>query len=150
MSKELIGLIYKFLVENDSTCAEIFKRGFNPDTTSVDNLPPLENIVEQFINSRKKNLKNANKSSSEAAVNYEEEKIMEIAQKNPSDFLEHIVKKRIEKTENGSSTETDSSEDMPTTLSSSSEENIVSAKKRRKLNSGTKKNEWATNKKSKK
>lgn len=151
MSKELIALIYNFLVQNDGTCAEIFKRGFNPDPTSVDNLPPLEEIVEQFKNSSKRNLKKATKSLSEDGA-ADSKKIMEIAQQNPSHFLEHIVKKRIEKTEKESSTETDSSEDVPTppSSSSSSEETVMSAKKRRKMNSGSQKKLWSANKKSKK
>lgn len=150
MSKELIALVHNFLVKNDGACAEIFKRGFNPDPSLVGNLPPLEEIVEQFINSTKKNLKRSMKSSSEDGPGHHDaKKIMAIAQKDPSNFLEHIVKKRIEKQEKSLSTDTDSSEEMPTS-SSSSEEIVVSARKRRKLNSGCKKKVWSTAKKSKK
>lgn len=152
MSKELIALVYNFLVEKDATCAEIFKRGFEPDITCAQNLPPLEEIGNHFINSKKNNIKKKPLPEDDAVVAASDaRKIMEIAQKNPSNFLEHIIKKRDGKNEERWSSSDSDTDDLPEerhSSTSSSEDIVVSAKKRRKLNSGANRKVW-TNKKEK-
>lgn len=130
MSKQTIALIYNFLEEKDSVCAEIFKRGFQPDSSSIVNFPPLDNIIQQFIKSTKKNEKKVDSSVEGEAES--EKKIMEIAQQNPSKFLEQIVQKRKEAV-TSSESECDQSK---TESESESDEKHFSAQKRQKIDSG--------------
>lgn len=136
MSKESVALIYKFLTENDGTCAEIFKRGFNPDVSCVENLPSLDEIVQNHIKSKNKEQQPPLQNPLDESL--KSSKIMAIAQKNPSEFLERIVKKRVDDVESDTSSETDTTK----TSSSDSEVEIVSAKKRRRLGTNSKKNIW--------
>lgn len=144
MSKELVALVFKFLSEKDGTCAEIFKRGFEPDLECIENWPSLAEIVDKFVQSKKIAEKPPAEERSHAS--HEDKIIMAVAQKNPSDFLERIVQKRIDK-KNDSDTEsqTDESSEKETTSNSDSEDEIVeSAHKRRKMNNSTKRNIWST------
>lgn len=142
MSKELVALIYKFLADNDGTCAEIFKRGFNPDVSCVEGLPSLDEIVQKSIKSKQKGQQPAlDNQLNESPKSLE---IMAIAQKNPSEFLERIVKKRVGAEDSDTDSQTDSPKSK--TTSSDSDVDIVSAKKRRRLGLDSKKNIWPTRK----
>lgn len=91
MEKQVISLIYLFLSEKDQTLAEIFKRQFSPDLSTVDDLPSLIEIVEDYI---KKSKKSSSKSSSSEAVDLNSTQISAMIQStkmNPSSFLERIV-----------------------------------------------------------
>lgn len=71
---------------------------------------------------------------------------MEIAQKNPSQFLERIIQKRKD-TE--STTEGESDESKNTCSSSTSDDQQVSAQKRRKISSNAMRKSWSKKKSTK-
>lgn len=142
MSKELIALVFKFLSDKDGTCAEIFKRGFEPEIQCVENWPSLEEIVDMFVQSKKK--AEQPPTAGLANATHDEQKIMAAAQKNPSDFLERLVQKRLEKNHD-SDTESQSDTSSNKTATSDSEDAIiVSAEKRRKMCNNTKRSIWST------
>lgn len=127
---EVVALIYGFLSEKDHTCAEIFKRSFNPDLNCSKDLPPLEDIVEFYMKSRKKKAE-----TKEIERHNEYKSSYEIG--TPSDFLTKIVKKRNE--EIISDSESDGTTKESPISSSDSDIPFVSAPKRKKTASGTQK-----------
>lgn len=60
MSNEVLAVVYEFLNERDQTCADIFKRGFDPKPNCAKDFPHLEEIVDFYIKTK---MKEASKSS---------------------------------------------------------------------------------------
>lgn len=127
MTEETVALIYKFLSEKDIACAEIFNRSFEPNLSCVENLPSLEDIVKQYLKSKKK--AEPNQCSSEIG------NIMSMVKSNPSDFLEAIVKKRESKNEEDTSETEEDEEITPDETSSSSENEPINNTARKRKHS---------------
>lgn len=146
MSKEVLALVYEFLKEKDQTCAEIFKRGLNLNLTCAKDLPCLEEIVDFYIKSKKKE---ASKSSDVKISNINTKKLESMKQMGKTkscDLLTQIVHKRnndsiIIGTDTDSNTET---EEENTQNSSDSDQEVVKKEtKRRRVSDGVQK-VWPT------
>lgn len=142
MSGEVLALVYEFLKKKDQTCAEIFKRGSNLNVICAKDLPCLEEIVDFYIKSKKKE---ASKSSDVKISNMNATKLesmMQMGKTKSCDLLTQIVHKRnsdsiIIDTDTDSNTETDG--EITQNSSDSEQEVMKKETKRRRVSDGVQK-----------
>lgn len=136
--QEVIALVFDFLKKKDQTCAEIYKRAFDPDQTIVENLPPLEEIVEFYLKSKKK--VESKKSGKANIVDPKElENMMQIAKTKSSDLLTLIVNKRNQGDVWDSDTQSEEEDEDKVISSDSDEEKVQKEQKRRRTSNGMQK-----------
>lgn len=138
MTEEVLALVYKFLQNKDQTCAEIFKRGFNPNENCASNLPSLEEIVQFYIASKKKETSRSLRTNDTTMSSSELQSMIEIGKTKSSDFLTRIVNKRKDCVSE-SEEESDQVSDPESDSDDDSEEIRHSEPKRRRTSAGMQK-----------